>query len=153
MAYNDPGIRLYCFVARDKYADIRHLLYHEHYKSLSLATAPQRFAAVRLPKFDIVSKMQSYTEFMKQMGMQQMFQGGLGPQDKLKVDQLVHKAVIETNENGTSAAGAAGISFVPLSAFPEMFVLRFNKPFICSLVHEDLGQPLFTAYIADPRRQ
>ncbi|KAF0295488.1 Alpha-1-antiproteinase F [Amphibalanus amphitrite] len=150
MPYEDPAIRLYCFKAKDG-GDIRPLLYRRHY--LELAKAPVRYTQVRMPKFDLVSKLDSYVQFMELMGLREMFQGGLGPQDTLKVDQLVHKAVIQADEHGTSAAGAAGVSFIPLSAMPVEVMMRFDRPFICSLVHEELTQPLFTAYIADPRRQ
>ena len=149
MPYEHPAIRLFCFKAKEETADIRFLLYRKHY--LDLANVTKRLVQVRMPKFDIVSKKYSYIDLMQQMGMDTMFRNGLGPRDSLKVDQLVHKAVIQTDEHGTSAAGAAGIAIVPTSLGPRPTLLRFDRPFICSLVHEELNQPLFTAYIFDPR--
>ncbi|XP_043225406.1 alpha-1-antiproteinase F-like [Amphibalanus amphitrite] len=149
MPYEHPAIRLFCFKAREESADIRFLLYQRHYLEMSNAT--KRLVQVRMPKFDLVSKKYSYIDLMQQMGMETMFRNGLGPQDSLKVDQLVHKAVIQADEHGTSAAGAAGIAIVPTSLGPRPTLLRFDRPFICSLVHQELNQPLFTAYIFDPR--
>ena len=148
--YKNLAVRLYCFMTKGKHASITELLNQEHYQRLF--TANEELVQVKLPKFDIVSKMRRYEEFMQKFGMPEMFQGGLGPRDNLKVDQLVHKAVIQADEKGTSAAGAAGVSFVPLSAAPERFRLHFNKPFVCSLVLDEPLQQLFTVYVADPRK-
>lgn len=151
LPYRDPATSLYCFTSASESDDIRDLLYQQHY--LDLSRAETRNTLVRLPEFNIASKQYSYVETMQLMGMREMFLGGLGPTDRLKVDQLVHKAVMQTDEDGTVAAGAAGIAFVPLSAKPTPFQVTFDHPFICSLVDNELVQPIFTAYIADPSSQ
>jgi len=144
------GIELYCFIMKDENSgDIRHHLYEEHFRRLA-HRQPQQ-VQVRLPKFDVSSKRTSYVDLVEKLGMSAMFKGGLGPGGQLKVDQLVHKALIQTDEHGTRAVGAAGLGFVPLSLPAQGVRITFDRPFICSLVDTELGQPLFTAFIADPR--
>ena len=145
--YQNPAIRLYCFIAENG-KDIRRELHQGHY--ITLANASEQLIKVRMPKFDIVSKKYKYEDLMQVMGMATMFGGGLGPSDNLQVDQVVHKAVIQANEEGTSAAGAAGFAIVPTSIGPRPKEVRFDRPFVCSLVHEDMIQPLFTTYVANP---
>jgi serpin B len=70
----------------------------------------------------------------------------------LKIDQIVHNAVIEVDEQGTEAAAATAITMVPTSAMPrppEPF--KVDRPFLFYLVDEATGAILFQGRIMDPR--
>jgi len=153
--HND--IKMFLFTATEG-KNVRDLLNMNHFtelaeRTLAITRAGDIYTRLTLPRFSIKSDKHSYIDFMQQMGIHEMFNQGLGPNDKLKVDQLVHKAVISVDEQGTEAAGAAGIALVPLSAKPIPFMATFNKPFVACVYHARLNVPLFTAYVADPTPQ
>ena len=150
LPYEQPGVRMFLFTTIDG-TDIRHRLEQHHYERLTKGDLT--YTRVTMPSFNIQSKKSSYVDLITNMGMGTMFDGGMGAFDKLKVSKLVHKAVIRADKDGTEAAGAAGVAVVALSAKPQPFQARFDRPFISSLVHTELGVPIFTTYVAHPRRQ
>ena len=148
LPYEQPGVRMFVFTTVDG-TDVRRRLSQQHYERLA-AVRLDTYTRVTMPSFDIASKKRSYVDLVADMGMGTMFAGGMGADDQLKVARLEHKAVMKTDRDGTQAAGAAGVAVVPLSAKPQPFQARFDRPFVCSLVHAELGVPIFTAYVADP---
>ena len=149
LPYQQPGVSMFVFTTIDG-SDIRQRLSQQHYERLTYTPA-FTYTRVTMPSFDIESKKRSYIDLISGMGMSTMFDGGMGADDQLEVAKLVHKAVIQTDKDGTQAAGAAGIAVVPLSAKPQPFQAHFDHPFVCSLVHAELGAPIFTTYVANPQ--
>jgi serpin B len=70
----------------------------------------------------------------------------------LKIDQIVHYAVIEVDEQGTEATAATAITMVPTSAMPQPAEpFRVDRPFLFYLADEATGAILFQGRIMDPR--
>jgi serpin B len=71
----------------------------------------------------------------------------------LKIDQIVHRAVVEVEEQGTEAAAATAIVMVPTAAMPpkEPEYFRVDRPFLFYLVDQKTGAILFQGRISDPR--
>ncbi|XP_037076004.1 serine protease inhibitor A3N-like [Pollicipes pollicipes] len=152
LSYRNDAIRMFLFTTTDG-SPVQDKLRQRHYQAL-VGEHNITYTAVTLPSFNIDSKKYSYIDLAQQMGIREMFVRGLGADDRLLVDQLVHKAVISSDRHGTeAAAGAAGIGLVPTSLPPKPFQARFDQPFVCSLVHVELGVPIFTAYIHDPTQK
>jgi serpin B len=71
-------------------------------------------------------------------------------QERLALDQAVHRANITVDEWGTEAAAVTGLVFT-VSAPPEpQFVVRADQPFAFAIVHQPTGAPLFVGHVADP---
>jgi serpin B len=67
------------------------------------------------------------------------------------LDQAVHRANITVDEWGTEAAAVTGMAF-PTSAPPEpQVVVRADRPFAFTIVHQPTGAPLFIGQVTDPR--
>ncbi|XP_076047526.1 serine protease inhibitor 88Ea-like isoform X2 [Oratosquilla oratoria] len=64
---------------------------------------------------------------------------------KLKVDTIIHKAVVEVTERGTQAAAATGFTDRNL---PPVFAC--NRPFIFMIVDKTLGLTLFSGIYRTP---
>uniref|UniRef100_A0A646QD79 Serpin 6 n=1 Tax=Hemiscolopendra marginata TaxID=943146 RepID=A0A646QD79_9MYRI len=112
---------------------------------------------VKLPKFKLETKY-SLVKTLQQLGVNSLFSNSAdlsGISDaKLKVSEVIHKAFIETDEEGTEAAAATGISFVRISVLiPKELDPDFiaDHPFLFAIVDKRLSnQILFMGTLIQP---
>ncbi|KAM9466146.1 protein Z-dependent protease inhibitor [Clarias gariepinus] len=114
----------------------------------------QKKLEVSLPKFTME---QSYAlhNILPAMGIQDVFKDtanfkGMSQEPGLKISQVLHKAVIEVNEKGTTAAAATSVGITPYS-MPESFFI--NRPFFLFIYHEATNSLLFMGRVIDPTKK
>lgn len=66
------------------------------------------------------------------------------------ITDVRHKAVMEVNEEGTTAAGVTSIGVGMTAAELPQFALVANRPFICAIRDATTGTVLFLGSIVDP---
>lgn len=130
---------------------------------LSLKTLKRKVAAlqkqeifVRLPKFRMEKSIQ-LNETLKSMGMQLAFSdmadfSGMDGTKDLFISDVVHKAFVDANEEGTEAAAATGSAMSLRSAprqQPKTFIA--DHPFLFLIRHNATNTILFAGRVADPR--
>ncbi|XP_072221539.1 protein Z-dependent protease inhibitor [Leuresthes tenuis] len=108
---------------------------------------------VHMPKFKMV-RAYSLHNILPDMGMTSLFSNSanltkLSKDKNLKVSEVLHKAVIEVDETGTTASAATTIGIIPYS-LPRMFVI--NRPFFFFIYHEDTNSLLFMGRVIDPTK-
>ena len=110
---------------------------------------------IYLPKFKVET---SYTlrEHLITMGMNIPFTSnadfsGINGGKNLFISQVVHKAFIEVNEEGTEAAAATAVIMVfSVNNGSSRIVFDCNHPFIYLIQHKETGTILFMGSINDP---
>lgn len=111
-----------------------------------------------LPRFSFTSGFQlSHT--LAAMGMPDAFDaqradfsGMTQPQgDRLAIDAVIHKAFILTNETGTEAAAATGVTFGVTSASQPPLAVHIDRPFVFLIRDNGTGVLLFVGRVLDPR--
>lgn len=77
------------------------------------------------------------------------FSGMTGKQG-LNIDQVIHKAFVEVNEEGTEAAAATAVvtRFASLAAEPKIFTA--DHPFVFLIQDNETGNILFVGRVSDP---
>uniref|UniRef100_A0A7S4GHR5 Serpin domain-containing protein n=1 Tax=Eutreptiella gymnastica TaxID=73025 RepID=A0A7S4GHR5_9EUGL len=92
---------------------------------------------------------------LQAMGIKAVFRGnGLsrvadGP---LQVDRVLHKAVVELDEEGTEAAAVTAVTLTRSLPIPgESFFMKVDRPFVFVLRHNGLREQLFLGRIHDPQ--
>jgi serpin B len=75
--------------------------------------------------------------------------GGLG-RDGLFVSQVVQKAFLAVDEDGTEAAAATGVAVAEVSAALPGAVVTFDRPFLFLLTDTETRSPLFVTLVDDP---
>ena len=70
------------------------------------------------------------------------------------IDQVVHRAVAEVNEEGTEAAAATAVLIPMMSRFvrpTRQFEMIVNRPFFVVIRDQPTGTILFMGWIGDPQ--
>ncbi|XP_034419063.1 protein Z-dependent protease inhibitor [Cyclopterus lumpus] len=108
---------------------------------------------VHMPKFKM-EESYSLQNILPGMGMNSIFSNAanltkLTKKEGLKVSEVLHKAVIEVDEIGTTAAAATAIGITPYS-LPRTFTV--NRPFFFFIYHEATNCLLFMGRVIDPTK-
>lgn len=113
---------------------------------------------VFLPRFRITWGSFSLVEALKSLGMVDAFSdtkadlSGMDGGPDLYITDVLHKAFIDVNEEGTEAAAATavivGLKSIP--APPEVF--RADRPFIFIIQENSTGSILFMGRVSDPSK-
>ena len=108
-----------------------------------------------MPKFKIeykallneaLSNMGMEIAFTDQADLSRLFVEPYG----LYISRVIHKAVIEVNEEGTEAAAVTGVEISLTSAPPEKPVLVLNRPFLFFIKEKYSGTVLFAGKLFNP---
>jgi serpin B len=110
---------------------------------------------VLLPRFKTTDEF-DLTATLQDMGMRRAFTAaadfsGMSP-EPLMISKVVHKAFVETNEEGSEAAAATGVAMVRASVRvqDEPFKFRADRPFLFAIRDTTTGTPLFVGRVANP---
>ena len=91
------------------------------------------------------------------MGLNTVFDGTkvlseMSDDPVLHVDEVLHKAVMEMTEEGTTASAATAIRGVGSAWHPTAPMdLQFDRPFFAMVVHVETGTPLCLGRVGDPK--
>ena len=110
---------------------------------------------MKLPKFRAVGGKQLLARHladagMKTFGRSQVDFSGFGIQEQLTLSEVIHKAVVETDEKGTVAAAATAVVInVPVSPprRVERVFFTADRPFLFLIYDSDLGLVEFVCRI------
>jgi len=106
--------------------------------------------ALLLPRFSSTCEFK-LAEILAAMGMTSAFQGadfsGMTGSRDLFIGEVVHKAFVDVNEEGTEAAAATGVVMKRGGA-----VFRVDHPFLFLIRESQTGSILFIGRITDPTK-
>ncbi|MCK4626665.1 MAG: serpin family protein, partial [Phycisphaerae bacterium] len=111
-----------------------------------------------LPKFKFTSQF-SLPETLKKMGMTDAFSeaaadfSGMTTADKLFISDVIHKAFVAVDEEGTEAAAATAV-IMALEAAPrpkQPKVFKADHPFVFMIRHRATGSILFMGRVMNPK--
>lgn len=111
---------------------------------------PTKFSLVKIPKWELEQTLEMLKRYLMALGVQTAFTGradltGLSNAGPLAVSDVVHKAKIIVDEEGTEAAAATAIGIVttslPIGPPPPQFVA--DHPFLFFIVDTKVGTVFF----------
>jgi len=106
-----------------------------------------------LPKFKLDEKL-SLAEALSGMGMKDLFMEGLADlsgvdgSKELYVSQVLHRAVVDVNEEGTEAAAATAI--LTAECYVEKVIFRADRPFLFFIQDKATKSILFLGRLVKP---
>uniref|UniRef100_A0A8D0PPP3 Serpin domain-containing protein n=1 Tax=Sus scrofa TaxID=9823 RepID=A0A8D0PPP3_PIG len=112
----------------------------------------RRITALHLPRFSVSGDYKLH-DILPHLGIKKVFShqadlSGITDQARLKVSQVVHRAVLDVDEEGTEGAAATGIS-IELTSI-EFLTVHFNRPFLFSIIHKDTQSIIFSGKVTNP---
>jgi serpin B len=123
----------------------------ESLSTILAGTRPAGGADLIMPRFKFATDL-SLNDMLAAMGMsdafgdQADFSGINGARD-LRLQSVIHKAIIAVDEKGTTASAATGAVGGVTSVPPSLWV---NRPFLFFIRHNPTGAILFQGRVVDP---
>jgi len=120
----------------------------------NLASSPGMGPEIYLPRFKVEFEA-DLRETLIHLGVSSLFdetkadlKGIIVDADRnVAISKVIHKAVIEVNEEGTEAAAATGVGMV-LMCMPPAF--RMDHPFLYAIIHRPTDTPIFIGRLSRP---
>lgn len=109
---------------------------------------------VVIPKFRLDTKY-SLAVDLQSMGMPTAFSNdadfsGMTGEENLKIDEVIHQAFVEVNEEGTEAAAATAVIMVMGRGADETPFFFVDHPFVFLIQEKATGNILFIGRMTDP---
>jgi serpin B len=125
------------------------------YQQVTAGLSPTETVIVSLPRFKLETSFMLKPE-LTALGAGLIFTQGadfsnISTEGRLAVSEVVHKAFVEVNEEGTEAAAATGVGFFLVSAPPPPTVFQADHPFLFFIRDRKSNAVLFSGRLLDPK--
>mmetsp|Transcript_10000 Transcript_10000/g.24651 ORF Transcript_10000/g.24651 Transcript_10000/m.24651 type:complete len:443 (+) Transcript_10000:125-1453(+) len=120
----------------------------------TLAARSERHVVLSLPRFKVDYGPKSLKDALKSMGVKSGFTQSQGflrmtNDPSVFIDDVLHKAVIEVNEQGTEAAAATAVRMTR-SLPPPPIKVSVDRPFVFAVHDSETNTLLFVSRVVDP---
>jgi serpin B len=138
--------------ALDRFEEFENMLTAECVNEIA-ENLRRSFVNVRMPKFKFETSLK-LTDTLAEMGMPIAFTpqadfSGITTDRPLPIDQVLHKAFVSVDENGTEAA-AATVVILTFGFPPQPTTVSIDHPFIFLIRDTNTGTILFLGRVLDP---
>jgi serine protease inhibitor len=157
LPYAGSRFAMYCFLPDKSVGDLITILQKTSWRELSSSLRPTE-GSVTLPKFKLEYGA-TLNQALAQLGFgiafdptRADFQRITNNQPRLYISDVLHKALLEVDEEGSTAAAVTGIAMRATAIMQpkETFNLVFDRPFASAIVDTKTGVILFLATVAAP---
>ncbi|HEX7320501.1 MAG TPA: serpin family protein [bacterium] len=155
MAYEGEDLSMVMLLPKeDKLEEIERSITSEKWSEWK-GMVSERRVDVYIPKFKFETQY-FMVDALTEMGMPSAFDteladfSGMDGTKFLLIQNVIHKAFIEVNEEGTEAAAATAVIMGIDSAMPRIPVFRADHPFIFAVQQRNTGNILFLGKVSDP---
>ena len=122
----------------------------------TLASLESTQVRLVMPKWRFESPILSLTDSLKTLGMKSAFTdaadfSGMNGKPELFIQDVLHKAVVIVDEEGTEAAAATAVTMGTTSAPMSPIEIVLDRPFLYLIRDVPTGTILFVGRLLDPR--
>ncbi len=158
LPYGEGNLMFYLLLP-DEGRTVAQLVEHmnpERWKQMAAQMKPTE-GDVGLPRFRVETQY-ALKPILQQLGMEAPFQPdgadfsriNRAYGKKIYINQVIHKAVVQVDEEGTEAAAATGIEMRITAAPVNHFTVIADRPFLFAIVHQPAGAVLFMGIVREP---
>jgi serpin B len=155
-ASGELALRLFVPKAADGLWKVEKDLTDKQLRDLS-AHATTTDTCVWLPRFKLETRYdQELKKDLVAMGMGLAFGpeadfSGISSAENLSISEIIHKAFMQVDEEGTEAAAATAVGLFGSAQPPPKVFLRADHPFLFSIVDRATGAMLFLGRVENPQ--
>jgi serpin B len=154
LPYRDSNMAmLFLLPAEDRFDEIEAQLSSGFLTSIAKAFEAQR-VRITMPKFSFESSF-NLTEALVGMGMPDAFQdadfSGMTGNRDLFISNVLHKAYVAVDEEGTEAAAATAVIMELTAMRDEPIDMKIDRPFLFLIRDNDTGTILFVGRVLNPQ--
>ncbi len=124
--------------------------------SATISKMDSMYMVLEIPKWEYSYAVDDMQPELAQLGMGIAFTNAADfsniydpTQVKVKISRAIHKTYIKVNETGTQAAAVTAIGIIPQDV-PAIFPIKFDHPFLYTIVERQTGAILFAGILNDP---
>ena len=153
LPYGNGKTAMYCILPEQgvKVNDYIEEFDIEKWKELKESLSKQDDVILHLPRFKLEYGIKNLNDTLTELGMGEAFSESAdfsGIRDDIYISRVLHKAVIEVNEEGSEAAGVTVVEMKETAARdPIMFIA--DRPFIFLIADDETGTILFMGKLID----
>jgi serpin B len=119
-----------------------------------VAQVERQSVALTMPRFEYEAEF-ALGEMLQEMGMPTAFGegadfSGMTTEAELFISEVVHKAWVAVDEEGTEAAAATAVVMVESALPMEPVEVTVDHPFLFAIRHQGTGSLLFLGQVVDP---
>jgi len=120
-----------------------------------LASLEMRTLVLKMPKFEFETEF-SLVKILKELGMPSAFNAdadfsAMDGTQNLLISEVVHKAFIAVDEEGTEAAAATAVIIAEMSVVIAEVELSLDRPFVFGIRDKETGALLFLGRVMNPQ--
>eukprot|EP01006_Ploeotia_vitrea_P064182 TRINITY_DN87191_c0_g1_i1.p1 TRINITY_DN87191_c0_g1~~TRINITY_DN87191_c0_g1_i1.p1 ORF type:complete len:188 (-),score=19.43 TRINITY_DN87191_c0_g1_i1:86-589(-) len=147
LPYDDQRTEM--IIVLPKQSNCRQILTHlqqnpmDGFDSMLKALAAPTLGSLSLPKLDLEYGIKDIGGPLQALGLHSLQEKGV---------TVLHKAMMKMDEEGTTAAAvmALTVNATAVQVVVPTWVMHVNKPFLCFILNQEAGVPLFTGHIIGP---
>lgn len=153
LPYGKEKVSMYCILP-DKGVSINSFIEDmniDKWKEIREGIIKTRDVTLQIPKFKLEYGIKNLNDSLTALGMGEAFEESAdfsGIRENIFISRVLHKAVIEVNEEGSEAAGVTVVEMVE-SAVMEPITFIANRPFVFFIADDETGTILFMGKLSD----
>lgn len=153
LPYGDGKISMYCILPGED-VSINEFIDHmdlKKWNQIREEIAEESEVILQIPRFKINYGVKQLNDVLKDLGMNKAFQPGAdfsGISNDIFISRVLHKAVIEVNEEGSEAAGAT-VVVMKEAAVEKPITFIANRPFLFIIADDTTGTILFMGKLSE----
>lgn len=147
LPYGTGKAAMYCILPGEQVSvgDFIAGMDNEKWTVIKDSISEKKDVRLQLPRFKLEYGIKNLNESLTALGMGEAFTDSAdfsGIRDNLCISRVLHKAVIEVNEEGSEAAGVTVVEMRE-TAYAEPLTFIADRPFVFIIADDDTGSILF----------
>jgi serpin B len=147
LPYGNGKVAMYCVLPTKDMAidEFITTLDADRWQAIKESIAERDEVVLQLPRFKLEYGIKNLNQSLTTLGMGEAFTENAdfsGIRNDVCISKVLHKAIIEVNEEGSEAAAATAVEMT-VTGMPEPLAFIADRPFLFLIVDEETGTILF----------
>ena len=154
LPYGSGKTSMYCIlpnenISIDEYINEMNI---DKFNSIKSSISERKDVILQIPRFKIEYGIKNLNDTLTSLGMEEAFSANAdfsGIREGINISRVLHKAVIEVNEEGSEAAGVTVVEMKE-SAVENPITFIANRPFLFLIIDDEFDTILFMGKLIEP---